>query len=82
MPLLPLEVPLCFLSLLLAQSPMPVPAKRHVPEDPEAAYLDELRTIANWYGYDNTLVDTWLADGFSTDEIEEFPVLRGVVMSQ
>lgn len=54
------------------QSPMPVPAKRHVPEDPEAAYLDELRTIANWYGYDNTLVDTWLADGFSTDEIEDF----------
>ncbi len=39
---------------------------------PEAAYLDELRTIANWYGYDNTLVDTWLADGFSTDEIEDF----------
>lgn len=54
------------------QSPMPVPAKRHVPEAPEAAYLDELRTIANWYGYDNTLVDTWLADGFSTDEIEDF----------
>lgn len=54
------------------QSPMPVPAKRHVPEDPEAAYLDELRTLANWYGYDNTLVDTWLADGFSTDEIEDF----------
>ena len=54
------------------QSPMPVPAKRHVPEDPETAYLDELRTIANWYGYDNTLVDTWLADGFSTDEIEDF----------
>lgn len=54
------------------QSPMPVPTKRHVPEDPEAAYLDELRTIANWYGYDNTLVDTWLADGFSTDEIEDF----------
>ena len=51
---------------------MPVPAKRHVPEDPEAAYLDELRTIANWYGYDNTLVDTWLSDGFSTDEIEDF----------
>ena len=61
-----------FSSYFWPQSPMPVPAKRHVPEDPEAAYLDELRTIANWYGYDNTLVDTWLADGFSTDEIEDF----------
>ena len=61
-----------FSSFFWPQSPMPVPAKRHVPEDPEAAYLDELRTIANWYGYDNTLVDTWLADGFSTDEIEDF----------
>lgn len=61
-----------FSSYFWPQSPMPVPAKRHVPEDPEAAYLDELRTLANWYGYDNTLVDTWLADGFSTDEIEDF----------
>lgn len=61
-----------FSSYFWPQSPMPVPAKRHVPEDPEAAYLDELRTIANWYGYDNTLVDTWLADGFSTDDIEDF----------
>ena len=61
-----------FSSYFWPQSPMPVPAKRHVPEDPEAAYLDELRTIANWYGYDNALVDTWLADGFSTDEIEDF----------
>ena len=54
------------------QSTMPVPVKRYAAESPETAYLDELKTIANWYGYDNTVVDTWLADGFSTDEIEEF----------
>lgn len=55
-----------------SQHTMPVPAKRHAAEDPEAAYLDELRTIANWYGYDNAMVDTWLAEGFTTDEIEDF----------
>ena len=54
------------------QSAMPVPARAKTLDDPETAYLAELRTIANWYGYDNTVVDTWLADGFSTDEIEEF----------
>ena len=54
------------------QHTVPVPAKRHAAEDPEAAYLDELRTIANWYGYDNAMVDTWLAEGFTTDEIEDF----------
>ena len=54
------------------QSTMPVPARAKTLDDPETAYLAELRTIANWYGYDNTVVDTWLADGFSTDEIEEF----------
>lgn len=54
------------------QRTMPVPAKRHATEDPETAYLDELRTIANWYGYDNAMVDTWLAEGFTTDEIEDF----------
>ena len=51
---------------------MPVPARAKTLDDPEAAYLAELRTIANWYGYDNAVVDTWLAEGFSTDEIEEF----------
>ena len=54
------------------QSAMPVPARAKTLDDPETAYLAELRTIANWYGYDNTVVDTWVADGFSTDEIEEF----------
>ena len=54
------------------QSAMPVPARAKTLDDPETAYLAELRTIANWYGYDNTEVDTWLAEGFSTDEIEEF----------
>ena len=54
------------------QSAMPVPARAKTLDDPEAAYLNELKTIANWYGYDNALVDSWLAEGFSTDEIEEF----------
>ena len=54
------------------QSAMSVPARAKTLDDPETAYLAELRTIANWYGYDNTVVDTWLAEGFSTDEIEEF----------
>ena len=54
------------------QSAMSVPARAKTLDDPETAYLAELRTIANWYGYDNTVVDTWLAEGFTTDEIEEF----------
>lgn len=54
------------------QSAIPVPSRAKTLDDPETAYLAELRTIANWYGYDNTVVDTWLAEGFSTDEIEEF----------
>lgn len=54
----------------------PVPAKRYTAEDSEAAYLDELKTIATWYSYDNAMVDTWLADGFSTDKIEEFLYCR------
>ena len=54
------------------QSAMPVPARAKTLDGPETAYLAELRTIANWYGYDNAVVDTWLAEGFSTDEIEEF----------
>ena len=55
-----------------SQHTMPVPAKRYAAEDPEATYLDELKTIATWYGYDNAMVDTWLAEGFTTDEIEDF----------
>ena len=54
------------------QSAMPVSARAKTLDDPEATYLNELKTIANWYGYDNAVVDTWLAEGFSTDEIEEF----------
>ena len=54
------------------QSAMPVSARGKTLDDPEATYLNELKTIANWYGYDNAVVDTWLAEGFSTDEIEEF----------
>ena len=54
------------------QSAMSVPARAKTLDDPDAAYLNELKTIANWYGYDNAVVDTGLEEGFSTDEIEEF----------
>lgn len=35
-------------------------------------YIDVLRRIANLYGYDDDFVDELLAEGFSTDEIEDF----------
>ncbi len=38
----------------------------------EAAYIDELKTVARYYGYEETLVDNWLQDGFTTDDIEDF----------
>ena len=38
----------------------------------EAAYIDELKTVARYYGYEEELVDTWLHDGFTTDDIEDF----------
>ena len=40
--------------------------------DFEEAYLQELRTTAQCLGYEEDLVDAWLQDGFTTDEIEEF----------
>ena len=45
------------------------PTKRESVED---AYLEDLRTVAQCCGYEGTVVDTWLQDGFTTDEIEEF----------
>lgn len=38
----------------------------------EAEYRRELQNIAVWQGYDSSLIDTLLADGFTTDEIEDF----------
>ena len=35
-------------------------------------YIETLKRIANLYGYDNDFVDELLAEGFSTDEIEDF----------
>ena len=35
-------------------------------------YIKTLKRIANIYGYDNDFVDELLAEGFSTDEIEDF----------
>ena len=38
----------------------------------EATYIDELKTVARYYGYEEQLVDAWLQDGFTTDDIEDF----------
>ncbi len=43
-----------------------------VADEFEAAYIDELKTFARYYGYEEELVDTWLQDGFTTDDIEDF----------
>ncbi len=34
-------------------------------------YIDRLKTEAEYCGYSPSLIDTLLADGFSTDDIEE-----------
>ena len=41
-------------------------------DDFEAAYIDELKTAAQYYGYAEDLVDAWIQDGFTADEIEDF----------
>ena len=41
-------------------------------ESAETSYLDDLKTVARSFGYEAAVVDTWLQDGFTTDEIEEF----------
>lgn len=41
-------------------------------ESAETSYLDDLKTVARSFGYKAAVVDTWLQDGFTTDEIEEF----------
>lgn len=43
-----------------------------VADEFEAAYIDELKTVARYYGYEEDLVNTWLQDGFTTDDIEDF----------
>lgn len=54
------------------KNPVTLPAKVTNDNGFETAYLEELKTAANWFGYDAALVDTWLEEGFTTDEIEEF----------
>ncbi len=41
-------------------------------EHAATSYLDDLKTVAQSFGYEAAVVDTWLQDGFTTDEIEEF----------
>lgn len=38
----------------------------------EQAYLEELKSVAAWYGFSSESIDRLLESGLSTDEIEEF----------
>ncbi len=41
-------------------------------DDFEAAYIDELKTVARWHGFDAEDIDAWLQEGFSLDDIEDY----------
>ena len=45
--------------------------KQKVYSSYQEEYLDRLKTEAEYCGYSPTLIDTLIADGFSTDDIEE-----------
>ena len=53
-------------------SPLWPPKRRRANKTAEQAYLDDLKSIAAWYGISPERVDRLLNSGFSTDEIEEF----------
>lgn len=38
----------------------------------QQSYIDDLKHIVSFYGYDDVIVDELLADGFSLEEIEDF----------
>lgn len=41
-------------------------------DDFELAYIDELKTVARWHGFDADNIDIWLQEGFSLDDIEDY----------
>ena len=41
-------------------------------DDFELAYIDELKTVARWHGFDADDIDTRLQEGFSLDDIEDY----------
>lgn len=46
--------------------------------NPKSSYLKDLKSIARYYGYDGTIIDTMLADGFTTEEVEELLYCGGL----
>ena len=42
-----------------------------LPASPDQAYIRELKSVASFYGFSPDYVDTLLADGFTTDDVEE-----------
>ena len=42
-----------------------------LPASPDQAYIRELKSVASFYGFSPGYVDTLLADGFTTDDVEE-----------
>ena len=46
--------------------------------DKDHEYIDMLKTMAQYYGYEPDIVDELLEGGFSTDEIEEYIYADGI----
>ena len=46
--------------------------------DKDREYIDMLKTMAQYYGYEPDIVDELLEGGFSTDEIEEYIYADGI----
>ncbi len=38
----------------------------------EASYIDKLKTVARWHGFEADDIDAWLQEGFSLDDIEDY----------
>lgn len=38
----------------------------------EMDYIDELKTVARWHGFDAEDINAWLQEGFSLDDIEDY----------
>ena len=44
----------------------------------KSSYVKELKSIARYYGYDGEIIDTMLADGFTTEEVEDLLYCGGM----
>ncbi len=45
---------------------------------PSSSYVQELKAVAKYYGYDGTIIDSMLADGFTTEEVEDLLYCGGM----